>query len=493
MALPKPFYLLDFIVFISGAVVMILELTGSRILAPYLGNSLPVWTGLIGIILGSLSIGYLLGGKLADQKPNPTMLGIILFLSGCTLCIIPLLSKVLLPLLFATDLDIRMQVSLAAIILFTLPSICLGMVSPYAIRLRLQNLATSGSTAGKLYALSTVGSIFGTFFAGFFLIAFLGSQTILYMLSGVMILLSLLLFGRMWWKSLFIFLFVVGVFYKIDSIYVNDSHTPLLDTDTAYNRVLIFESQEFNSSKIRRELLLGNVRNSAMYTNNEELVYLYTRYYRLVDHFVPEVKSALMIGGGAYSYPKDFIRTHHQATLDVVEIDPGLTEIAKEYFSFKPTVRTRVFHEDGRIFLNRQQKKYDAIINDAFSDYTHPFQLTTKEAVMRMSDLLNPQGVVITNTIASILGDSGKLLRAEYYTYKSVFPYVEVFPIQFPQNGISIQNIMIVASKNPLLFASEKPELRNYLATRWVGEIPHDVPLLTDNYAPIEYYALEIL
>jgi spermidine synthase len=490
MATSKQSYILDIVVFISGAVVMILELTGSRILAPFIGNSLPVWSGLIGIILGSLSLGYLIGGRLADKKPSYTTLSIILFFSSFALFSIPLLSKVVLPILTTLFVDVRVNVTVASLLLFALPSVLLGMVAPYAIRLRLENIATSGTTAGRLYALSTVGSIVGTFLAGFFLIAFLGSQTIMYLLAGVMILLTLLLVGKDRLRLLALFLVAGGIVCGLDYLYGKSLHQPLVDTDTKYNRAQIYEYHD-PDSRIIRELLLGNVRNSATYMDTPELVYEYTKYYRLVDHFVPGIQSVLVIGGGGYSYPKDFLHTHPNAALTVVEIDEGLTNLAKQYFNFQPNENTTIYHEDGRTFLNREAGEYDAIVLDAFSDYQHPFQLTTKEALTHMANILKPQGVVISNVASSILGKQGKVLRAEYYTYKAVFPHVAVFPVSHSTSGLAVQNIMIVASKKPLSLTTTNGEFKKYLETAWQGQIPQDVTILTDDFAPVEYYAMQ--
>ena len=490
MTRSKPSYILESIVFVSGAVVMILEITGSRILAPYIGNSLPVWTGLIGIILGSLSLGYFAGGKLADRYPTFRVLSWILCIAALLLSSIPLLSTLFLPLISATIFGVRISVSIAATLLFALPSILLGMVSPYAIRLRLKNLQTSGSLAGKLYALSTIGSIAGTFFAGFFLIATLGSQMIMYCLAVTILLLSLLISGKDFWKILLLAILAISLFKTLETL-PNKSLSVLLDRDTHYNHVIIYERRDQTGQPIR-ELLLGNVRNSATYVNSPELVYDYSKYYRLVDHFVPELSRILVIGGGAYSYPKDFLRTHPQAAMDVVELDPILTEIAQEYFFFAPTKNTRIFHEDGRTFLNREENVYDAIVIDAFSDYAHPFQLTTKEALTHMDNILTNDGVVISNIVSSILGNQGKVLQSEYYTYKSVFPHVAIFPVQNPNNPNVLQNIMLIASKKPMLLTSTNPEFMKSLSTVWKGEVPQNLPILTDNYAPLEYYTMQM-
>lgn len=471
---------------------MILELAGSRILAPYVGNSLPVWTGLIGIILGSLSLGYYLGGKLADERPQAHVLGWILFVASLFLCITPLLSVSLLPVIAGMFLDIRLSALAATLLLFALPSILLGMVSPYAIRLSLETVQTSGMTAGKLYAISTIGSIAGTFFAGFFLIAFFGSKTIFYLLAASSFILALLLFTKNKLSSFLIFLSLVLICLLLPQSLHQQTSKLVIEKDTMYNNVRIIDQNDYYSYQTVRELFLGNARNSATYLDNPKLVYPYANYYRLIDHFVPELSRVLMIGGGGYAYPKNFISTHPEASIDIVEIDPELTTLAEHYFFFKPNEHTTVFHEDARTFINREEYTYDAILIDAFSDYHHPFQLTTHEALTHMAEMLHDDGIVITNIVSSILGEKGKVLRAEYRTYTNIFPYVAVFPVNTNKEPYLTQNIMLIAAKQPLNFSSSNAEFEEYLGMRWDKEIPvDDVPLLTDDFAPVEFYAMQ--
>jgi spermidine synthase len=177
-----------------------------------------------------------------------------------------------------------------------------------------------------------------------------------------------------------------------------------------------------------------------------------------------------------------------------VEIDPAVTELAMKYFALKKNPRLSIYHEDARTFLKTTQKQYDAIFGDAFSAHAVPYHLTTREAVERMYQKLAPEGVVIVNLIASIEGDAGKFLRAEYRTYKSVFSNVYVFPVTDSKDGTQIQNIMLVAvkSEQPISLTSNDPELALYLGTRWSKNIPEDVPLLSDDFAPVEQYLLPI-
>ena len=189
-------YILEIIVFICGAVVMILELVGSRVLAPYVGTSIIVWTSLIGIILGSLSLGYWWGGKIADRKPNYKTFSMIIFIPAVYIGLITFLKSIVLEFLQNNIFSIHIGATLATLILFAPPSVLLGMISPYAVRLKIRDLDHSGATVGSLYAISTIGSIVGTFLAGFVLIAYCGSTNILLILSLILILTSIIAYSK---------------------------------------------------------------------------------------------------------------------------------------------------------------------------------------------------------------------------------------------------------------------------------------------------------
>ncbi len=187
-------YLLEGVVFASGGIVMIFEIVGSRVFGPYFGTSLFVWTTLIGVVLGSLSIGYYVGGRCADKKATYKNLSMILFAAGICISIMIFIKDVLLSSLQSHMDNVSGALLIGSIILFAPTSIFLGMVSSYAAKLRIVDLSTSGAAIGRLYALSTCGSIFGTFLAGFYLIPFFGTNALLAILAIVVLLFSTLLF-----------------------------------------------------------------------------------------------------------------------------------------------------------------------------------------------------------------------------------------------------------------------------------------------------------
>jgi len=489
----KSKYILEFAVFVCGAVVMVFELVGSRVIGPFLGTSLFVWTSLIGIILASLSLGYYIGGKNADKNASMSRLARIILLAAICIAITIGIKDVLLLFLQKNVGEIRVASIIASIILFMPASLFLGMVSPYAAKLKLNSLDTSGQTIGNLYALSTAGSIFGTLIAGFYLIPFFGTNKLLIFLAIILVVVSIILSFKTNIKSKIVVLLflVMGLiaFNFLNSLLIKNG---FIDIDTSYNRVFITETKHEDTQLTVRRMGINNEGHSAMYLESDELVSEYAKSYHLIRHFYPNFKNCLMLGGAGYSFPKSYLETYPNAEIDVVEIDPKVTQLARDYFRLEDDPRLTIFHGDGRTYLNHSKKTYDIILGDAFnSSYSIPYQLTTQEAAQKMHDILNEEGIVILNIISSIEGDSGKFFRAEYATFKSVFPQLFVYPLQDSKNGRTIQNIFLIASKSKAKrypFINESPELNERLKKFWHKEITSDLPILTDDFAPVDYY-----
>lgn len=186
--------LLKLIVFICGAVLMALEIVGSRVLSPFFGNSVFVWSSLISVFLISLSVGYHLGGKLADKKPNPKILSAIIFGSGLLIFIIPFIQEPVNNAVFNYNLGMKISPLIASCILFLLPSILMGAVSPFAVKMSATSIETLGNVSGNISAISTIGNIFGTLFTSFYLIPTIGTKLIINLLGLTLLLSSGLIF-----------------------------------------------------------------------------------------------------------------------------------------------------------------------------------------------------------------------------------------------------------------------------------------------------------
>lgn len=489
-------YFLEIIVFICGAAVMIFELVGSRIMAPYFGTSLFVWTSIIGIILGSLSLGYWWGGRIADKKPTIKILSFIILLSGLSIGGVGYTKDMVCAFFEHIIPDTKWAALGSAFVLFTIPSTLLGMISPFAAKLKLHTLSNSGSAIGSLYALSTIGSIVGTFCAGFLLIPTWGSTSILFSIALTLTVLSLILASEYITKTkIAATLIFTATIFILPTIYRYFEKYGLIIKDTAYNAVRIYTTQDPRSKKEIQILKINNEFSSAQFIASEDLVFDYTKFYHLAEHFNPGFKAALMLGGAGYSYPKTFLKKFPEKNLDVVEIDQGITEIAKKYFHLIPNKKLRIYHEDGRAFINKTKNIYDVIYGDAFQSMSPPFQLTTEEAVQKYYNALSPNGVIIINIISAIEGDAGIFARAEVATFKKTFPHVLLFPVNHPEDGNKVQNIMLIGLKSisPPILTSKNPDTQNYLAHLWTKPIPNDLPILTDDFAPIDSYMDKIL
>lgn len=180
------------IAFISGCALLGLELVASRILAPFFGNSIYVWGALISVFLLALSLGYYLGGIIADRLPSFNSLGRIIMVTAFFICLIPFLAHPLSYGILTIGCDLRLAVLLASLGLFLVPSVLMGMVSPYVIKLSATRLERIGKTAGNVYAVSTIGSITGAILVAFFLVPLMGSRNIVFLLAGMLVLAAVL-------------------------------------------------------------------------------------------------------------------------------------------------------------------------------------------------------------------------------------------------------------------------------------------------------------
>ena len=496
MVISKPSNLvLEFTVFVCGALVMIYEIIGSRLLSPYIGTSTYVWTSLIGVILAALSLGYWLGGKSADRNPDLKILAAVIFGAGGLVSITILLKDVVLAFIAQMPFGLEIKSVVAAILLFAPASVLLGFVTPYAVKLKMARFEDAGKTVGRLYALSTVGSIVGTFAAGFLLIPFVGSVRTLYLIGATLIGLSLLLapFAISRTNIAILLMFIFGIATSEALMFAQYKTNDLHDIDTEYSRIQVFKTTDTRTEKPIRAIATDPFFiQSAMYLDSDELALRYAPYYHLIAHFKPDFQKTLLIGGAGYTFPRDYLKKYPTAEIEVVEIDAQMTEIAKKFFKLEENPRLKITHEDGRIFLNNApDKQYDAVLMDAFGTlFSVPYHLTTREAVAQISRTLTDDGIVIFNLGGAIEGDGSVFLKAELATYKEIFPQVHLFKVNADYPNDQFQNLIIAALKQPVPanLTSTNPNFSALLATIYQSNITLDKNILTDDLAPVEYY-----
>lgn len=491
---------LKVVVFGAGAVLMALEIVGSRVLAPSFGSSVYVWGSLISIFLAALSLGYYLGGRAADQWPRPSVLATALSTAGLLILLLPLASTPILEAFTAWDLGPRMNPLLASVVLFALPSVLLGMTSPFAVKLAATDLATVGNTAGLLYAISTAGSIVGTLLTAFVLIPALGVRAILYTLGCALLVFSALLavLRRRTFRPLATALLICTLL-TVPGFTASPPLRLIFEKDSVYHRIRIYEDATYRYLRFDRSIQGGMVLRNPLIS-----VLRYPDYIHLAWLFTPEIRRMLVVGLGAGSIPKRFVRDYPLVVIDSVELDPVVVEIAKQYFEVSEDRRHRITVLDGRQFIRRTESTYDLIVMDAYFAEGIPFHLVTREFLRQVKAHLTPGGIVVANIVGAVGGTNSKLFRAIYKTYATEFPGLYPFPVDF-QHGHeedTTRTIILIAAGKPGLtkqalseaFAKLRREQKissvaapAFLEDFYALPIPTaDVPVLSDDYAPVD-------
>lgn len=495
LPLQGKFFHLCLIAFGSGAAVMAMELIISRILTPVFGSSTYTWGSLIGLVLTGLSLGYFLGGRIADKDPKFKKICAIIFSAGLYIVFIPFIAPVVLGFTLTALPQNQFSSLFATFILVFFPTTLLGFVSPYVIKLGTEALHKVGNISGTLYSISTAGSIFGTFLTIFVLIPTMDVRTVLFGVGVVLMIISLL--GLKTAPKIITVAVIIILFTPSSSLvtgFMPHIGTLVIEKETPYSHLDVVDSDN------TRTMYLNGLRHSQMDKDNpNDLLLTYSKYFHLGQLFNPQLEKILFVGGGGFSGPKNFLETYPDSLIDVVEIDPDVIEAAKTYFFLKDNPRLKIFNEDARTFLMDSDKKYDLIILDAYAADYVPFHLLTQEYFQILNDHLEPGGVVVSNLIGSLEGDTSDLPRSVYKTMKNSFPTVYVFTTNEVRIG-NIQNLIFVATQDKVQFdridleslsyqnkANNLLSDINYLENYYPSGMRTDnVSILTDDFSPVE-------
>ena len=480
-------YMLEITVFICGAIGMILELIAARVLSPYVGSSNLIWTTIIGVMLISMSIGYWLGGKRADKDPNINNLSTTILLGALATSLIPIFETVLVKNFASISDNLVLIALVTSAIIFGIPSFVMATVSPFAVKLRDKEYSNVGEISGRTSSLSTIGSIFGTFLAGFFLIPTFGVRAIIFGTTVVLLILSIALYEnktRKFYIMIAIVAIAIFAFQGLGkAIYDRANPDVIEDVDSEYSRILI--KQVAANDTTYKTMQVENGLESYIDEETGEMGARYLYYYDLADYYLKDFKSTLMIGGAAYTYPTHYLDKYEDKTIDVSEIDQKMTELAVEQFNLDiNNERLNIYHQDGRSFLNTTDNKYDVILIDAFKGENAPFELTTYEAMKNARNILNDNGMVITNIISSVTGEASDFIKYEYSTYKKVFDDVKVFKVRDVDDNLN-QNLILIGFKGNTNIDDSKYEEYKELLDMELVDFSSDKGISTDNYAPI--------
>ena len=482
-------YLLEITTFIAGATGMIIELVASRILSPYLGNSNLIWTCIIGMMLAFMSIGYFIGGKISDKHPKRNLLSLFLLDSATFISLIPMIEIYAIEPISKTNLNLPLLAIICSTITFGIPSMFLATASPFAVKLKDKDLEEIGGVSGRMSALSTIGSIVGTFLAGFVLIPKLGVKNIILLVVIVLVILSYLIYEdkdiKYTIKIIATLVILVSLVLVGKKMFLQKHEDIILDTDSEYSRIWIKKftnnsGKEYNTLEVDKGY-------ESIASGEKNLTADYLKYYDLFNYYQENTENVLMIGGAAYTYPSYFLEQYKDKKIDVVEIDSKMTELAEKYFDLNTqNENLNIYHEDGRRYINTTQNKYDCILIDAFKGINVPFQLTTEEALIQAKRNLNENGIVITNIISALDGKNANFIKYEYATYKKVFKDVKIFKVQNGMfNDDELQNLILVGFKGNVIEKNDEYNKYKNLLKNEVLDFSSDKNVVTDELCPV--------
>jgi predicted membrane-bound spermidine synthase len=491
-------------VFAAGMTSLGVELSAARLLDPFFGNSLIIWAVLIGMVLLYLTVGYYAGGRWADGKPYRGVLYQITAWAAFLIGLVPFVARpVLLWSLrgFAEySAGILIGSLLGVLVLFSAPMILLGCVSPFAIRLSLEggDVASSGNTAGRIYALSTVGSLVGTFLPVLVLIPNIGTRATFFLFSFILLAISLAgLFFTVKVRAvpyllLPLVLLILIVALPAGVIKPAESGELLHEAESAYNYIQVVkkghevwlrlnEGEGIHSIYAPGYVLLDGVWD----------FFLIAPYLNEPPYEADQVGSLALIGSAAGTVSKQYSQIYGPIPIDGAEIDPEIIRVGREYFEMNEPNLNAVA-QDGRYFLMNSPRTYDVIAVDAYRPPYIPFHLTTREFFAEVREHLTDDGVVAINAGRS--RTNWTLVDALASTMKAEFPSVYVVDLTPPDQDAG--NVLVIATKQPTEMENltRNMELMTHPLLRRVAqdaiplttEFTEPTTVFTDDKAPVE-------
>jgi len=479
---PRP--LLYLLVLTAGMTTMATEMSGSRLIAPYFGNSLFIWANLIGLILIYLTLGYYLGGRLADRRPEPRLLCWLTMTAAASIAVLPFVARPIMGIAIKGVEQISAGAFLGSfavtVLLFAVPVTILGMVPPFAIRLRMTAVASAGNVSGNLYALSTVGSIIGTFLPVLVLIPWIGTRDTMLLFAGVLAAVSAAGLGSRIWAGVPL---IIMVGLAIPQGAIKPDPDSIFETESPYQYIQVVDKNGTKYLKLNEGWAVHSV-----YDPDRLLTGGVWDYFSIASWFgggsAPE--TVLVIGSAAGSVTRLLSSFYPGVQIDGVEIDPDVVDAGRKYFDMnEPNLTVHV--ADGRPFLKTSEDSWDLIAVDAFRQPYIPFYLTTREFFEEVREHLADKGVVMIN-VGKTPGDSA-VADAIAATMRDVYPSVYSFDAgQF--------NELIVATKEPsgigdlMSRTSAMPprvaELAKEISPK-LAEVQPGGTILTDDKAPVEW------
>lgn len=499
-------------VFLASACVMVLELVAGRLVAHSLGASLYTWTAVIGVVLAGITIGYYIGGRIADKFEAKKAIAVLFCLCSASCVVTIVMNNAAGNLTFLWHLSWPVWIFAYVCLLFLVPSALLGMISPVVVKTALERGLATGRTVGDIYAWGAGGSIAGTFLAGYYLIAAMGTIAIIWAVGAILLLTGILYGPRSrpvyLWAAVFAALMVMGMApaewakekganlglrTKADS-------SILYEDESQYSYIAV---RQVSKSPDKREFMQDKLKHSEIVMDDPmDLQYFYTRIFASVTNMLwgnRDRLKVMVIGGGGYAYPRYMEKFWPGSRIDVVEIDPHVTAAAKKAFGLESNTRINTINMDARNYVDGiierennggAELRYDFIYEDALNDYSVPFQLTTREFNAKLARLLTDDGVYVVELIDVF--EEGLFLGAFVNTLEQTFGHVYVISEKLSKSHRN--TYVVIGAKRQINFDNLAHEKLMQGFNLWVmngSEIKKltertNKIILTDDFAPVE-------
>ena len=475
------------LVFFAGIGSMATEICASRLLAPYYGSSTVVWANIIGLILVSLSLGYWLGGKWVDRRPSATLLATIVLVAAALVAAIPFVARPLL------DLSVRGLDTLstgavvgsfaASLLLFAPPVILLGMVTPFAVRLATTDVADAGRVAGRIFALSTAGSILGTFLPALVTIPLIGTQRTMLGAALIMAVAALPLLGRRRLVLGVVVAVVIGGLLAVPAGVVKAAPGLIHEEESRYQFIQVVQNGPERLLYLNEGLAVHSIwRADTVLTGGE-----WDMFLTAPPLLGREARRVAILGNAGGTTARAYGVYYPHAGIDGVEIDPAVSAVGRRWFGMDDNPRLTVFNADARPFLRSTRARYDLILIDAYRQPYVPFYLTTQEFFRLVRERLTPGGLVALN-VTTVPGDH-RLAEAVAGTLATEFPQVVTWQaLRFNQFVVGLSAAQPEAVLRARLLAAPEPILADTrLFARDLRTAAPSAHPWTDDRAPVEW------
>jgi len=491
------------VTFIASFCTLVIEMVAGLIVATFVGVSIYTWSSIIGVILAGISIGAYIGGKVVDRFPMRKTLGWLLLLSGImALSILPCTNLIAS---YRFNLPLMVRIFVVTTVIFFLPGCILGTISPVVVRLTLKNLDNAGNVIGKIYALSTLGAIIGTFVTGFFLISWMGTRSIV-LTMGIILIIAAVLTGSLFRTKQAAALFLIVAAPCHWGIRTFAYKIPLTDKtylykESDYYTIKLIRKTSVDGKTPLEAMVLDNLTHSYVCLGNPfHIEYDYEKIYadvlkwklRKDDSF-----RSLTIGGGGYTFPRYMEAFYPNGQIDVVEIDPEVTRIVYTHLGLPATTRIKSYNTDGRWFVMNCRDKYDLIFTDAYNDLSIPYHLATKEFAAQLKAILTPDGLLMCNIIDNF--HKGAFLPSYIRTLREVFGEKNVYLLSARPDfeNTRISTFIVIAGNGNLDIKDFGAHVKGNLKGRAVSVVVpenlveefltkrHSVTI-RDDYAPVD-------